>query len=304
MNHAEPAGTDLARAALRAAQKAARQRGADGNAVQKPKPPRRTVRRDGREPMDFNAALTWMMTEHGWQPRIAGGTVLDRWPDIAPPKVAAHVEAVMFDDETGRLELLPDSDAWALQVRLSAAKLMQAVNEDAGRRTVREIRVLRVGTRTRTPPGTDHTDLPDAPAPGPERTRENASRGYHRALDALRTARDTAAPPGPVHPVPTRQDASLAYHHALNALQAEAAPRPPAAPVRTRDDAPPHYHQALNALHASRTDEAPSGNPRTREDASAGYRLALRAHLDNKGALFQPERHIRTPAPYETEPSR
>ncbi|MFF4795613.1 hypothetical protein ACFY2M_39260 [Streptomyces sp. NPDC001276] len=45
-----------------------------------------------------------------------GGSVLDRWPDIAAavaPQLPSRVAAVAFHQETGQLDLRPDSPAYA-----------------------------------------------------------------------------------------------------------------------------------------------------------------------------------------------
>jgi predicted nucleic acid-binding Zn ribbon protein len=120
-----PSGVDLARAALQAAKANARRRGEQPGAG---KPRRvvvrtgRSVRGDGREPRGLAAVLQQLVTERAWEVPAAGGTVLQQWPDIAPG-LAPHVRAVAFDAEHGRLDLLPDSPAYATELRVSTARL-------------------------------------------------------------------------------------------------------------------------------------------------------------------------------------
>jgi hypothetical protein len=56
--------------------------------------------------------------------------------------LAVNVAAVAFDAASGRLNLRPDSSAYGVQARLSAAHLVAAANKAVGREVVRTIRVL------------------------------------------------------------------------------------------------------------------------------------------------------------------
>ncbi|MFI2470958.1 DciA family protein [Streptomyces globisporus] len=183
----EPSGADLARIALNQAREAAKKRGAS-----KTQAPRRhqtrTVRRDGREPSGFAAVLQHLMTDRAWTLPAAGGTVLERWPDIAAtiaPQLADHVQALTFHPETGQLDLLPESPAYATQLRLISTRIITAANETTGNGTVRTIRVL--------PPGkapADRIARPASPAPAPQEApvtaRETAPDGYREAIAAHR----------------------------------------------------------------------------------------------------------------------
>ncbi|MFD5342210.1 DciA family protein [Streptomyces anulatus] len=186
---AEPSGVDLARLALQQARLAARSKGSEAKA------PRRrratTTRRDGQEPSGFAAVLAGLMADRAWELPAAGGSVLDRWPDIATavtPHLHHHVRAVAFHPETGQLDLRPDSSAYATQLRLTGARIITAANEATGTSTVRTIRVLSPGT----PPAhlPDRPASPPAPAPAapqaPGRTPEAAPAGYREAIAAHR----------------------------------------------------------------------------------------------------------------------
>ncbi|WP_374120565.1 DciA family protein [Streptomyces sp. AN091965] len=121
------------------------------------KPKRRTttvVRRDGRGPLGLGAAIGMMMTERGLAAPAAGGSVLDRWPDIAAalaPQLPDHVQAVAFHPETGQLDLRPASPAYATQLRLISARIVAAVNEAVGTDAVRAVGVLPVGAERDAP---------------------------------------------------------------------------------------------------------------------------------------------------------
>jgi hypothetical protein len=182
---AELSGVDLARVALRQAREAARKNG--GGEARAPRRSRSAVvRRDGREPTGFAAVLQGLMADRAWEVPAAGGTVLDRWPDIAAAislKLASHVTAVAFHPETRQLDLRPDSPAYATQLRLNSARIVAAANSTVGTDAVRAIRVLPVGAA----PAPRATESAPAAAAGPEapvKTRELASEGYHQALAA------------------------------------------------------------------------------------------------------------------------
>ncbi|MFK0143207.1 DciA family protein [Streptomyces murinus] len=182
MTNHEPTGVDLARVALLAAKEAARKRGDEGGpAARRPKRLPHSLHRgdDGRDPIGLGTALSRLMAEHGWEAPVAGGSVLEHWdeianPDFAGPDFARHVRAVAFDADSGRLDLLPDSTAWATQARLIAAKLVGRANEHAQLRNhtalVRRIEVLRPGARTR-----------GGHAAGPSSTAEFAASSRSRA---------------------------------------------------------------------------------------------------------------------------
>ncbi|SHN26840.1 DciA family protein [Actinacidiphila paucisporea] len=180
---------DLARVALQAAKSNARKRG-EQPGPGKPRRVRigRSVRGDGREPRGLAAVFQQLVTERAWEVPAVGGSVLQQWPDIAPD-LAPHVQAVGFDAEQGRLDLLPDSPGYATQLRMSTARLVAMANQAAGRETVRSIRVLSPGTQTSAPAA----DVSQAAAPEPAwpvRTREEVSAGYHQALAAYRAKKE------------------------------------------------------------------------------------------------------------------
>ncbi|MGW5679020.1 DciA family protein [Streptomyces sp. NPDC003860] len=186
----EPSGVDLARVALQQARLAARSNGGEAKA------PRRrratTTRRDGREPSGFAAVLAGLMADRAWELPAAGGSVLDRWPDIAAavaPRLHHHVRAVAFHPENGQLDLCPDSPAYATQLRLITARIVAAANEAAGTAAVRTVRVLAPGAapapRTAPAPETPAAARNTAAAPAvPVKTREMGSAGFHEALAA------------------------------------------------------------------------------------------------------------------------
>ncbi|MET9954507.1 DciA family protein [Streptomyces sp. NPDC006339] len=185
----EASGADLARIALHQAREAARQRGAQTRAPRRPK--RVTLQRDRRDPAGFATVIQSLITERAWDVPASGGSVLDQWPDIAAavaPNLAAHTATVAFDSPTGRLSLRPDSPAYGTQLRLLTARIIDAANQRVGRSVVREVRVLPAGPTVATPEPAVAA-RPAAEPAGAVKTRENASAGYRRALNAHLVAR-------------------------------------------------------------------------------------------------------------------
>ncbi|MFE1383463.1 DciA family protein [Streptomyces sp. NPDC058740] len=187
----EASGADLARIALHQAREAARQRGAQARTPRQPK--RVTVQqRDRRDPTGFATVIQSLIAERAWDVPASGGSILDQWPDIAAavaPNLAAHATAIAFDSPTGRLDLRPDSPAYGTQLRLLTARTIDAANQRAGKPLVREIRVLPAGapvTIARSEPAV--ATRPTA-EPDPVKTRDNASPGYRRTLEALLATR-------------------------------------------------------------------------------------------------------------------
>ncbi|MFE4577425.1 DciA family protein [Streptomyces chartreusis] len=180
----EVSGVDLARVALRQARAAAKRRGDSETRVPRRRPT--AVRRDSREPSGFAAVLTGLMADRAWELPAAGGTVLDRWPDIAAaisPQLPSHVTAIAFHPESGQLGLRPDSPAYATQLRLISARIIATVNSTVGTDAVRTIRVLPAGGAAPEP----RTAQPAPAAAAPEtpvKTRETASLGYRQAIAA------------------------------------------------------------------------------------------------------------------------
>ncbi|MFI8200454.1 DciA family protein [Streptomyces sp. NPDC085942] len=186
---AEPSGADLARIALNQARQAAQQRGANQTRTQR-RPRTRDLSRNGREPSGFAAVLQTLMADRAWELPAADGTVLDRWPEIAATVAAQlpdHVQAVAFHRETGQLDLLPESPAYATQLRLISARIITAANETTGTGAVRIIRVLPPGTApaerpSRTSPPSPAPAARDAAAKAPKTVPE----GYRETIAAHR----------------------------------------------------------------------------------------------------------------------
>ncbi|WP_233361568.1 hypothetical protein [Streptomyces sp. GMR22] len=74
-----------------------------------------------------------MMTERGMVALAADGDVLARFDDIlaaAAPQLTGHAQAVKFDADTGRLDVVPDARAYGIKLRWSTPKLIAAANTE------------------------------------------------------------------------------------------------------------------------------------------------------------------------------
>lgn len=266
MSTDESTGVDLARVALAAAKKAAKERGAHTSAKRTVKR-RPAARGNGRDPMGLGGALAQLVTERGWETPAVGGSVMDQWSAITSPEIADNLRPVAFDQRTGRLDLVPATNAWATQARLTSAQLIRQANTAVGTEAVRQIRVLAAGSRT---PATAETTAESSPPAqrGEIRTRETASAGYRQALAAIAP---TPAKPSR-GPVGTREDGCDGYQQA-QALMKDS-PAPPTAdrpPIRTREDGCDGYRQALENVGAPvPARQQPEAQARPRESASTG----------------------------------
>ncbi|MFD5786715.1 DUF721 domain-containing protein [Streptomyces sp. NPDC127037] len=188
----ELSGVDLARQALIAAREAAKKSGA----AQTKKPKRRTtvVRRDGREPLGLGAAIGMMMTERGMVAPAAGGSVLADFDAIlaaAVPELAGRAQATAFDEDTGRLDVVPEAPAVGTKLRWSAPKLISAANERVQGANVRALHVL-APAPVKTGPTTTMAAAQATPTvPAVPAERRPPPEGYRRAIEAHRQA----APP-------------------------------------------------------------------------------------------------------------
>jgi predicted nucleic acid-binding Zn ribbon protein len=148
----DPTGPELARAVLDAAQ--ARRRAA--------RPPRRTPRSadgaggegggarwrprgysgpgpDPRDPQPFGAILARLVKARGWQGPAAEATVFGAWEKVVGPDVAAHSRPVKLAD--GELTVEAESTAWATQLRLLAASLLQRIAAEVGHNVVKKLHI-------------------------------------------------------------------------------------------------------------------------------------------------------------------
>jgi predicted nucleic acid-binding Zn ribbon protein len=199
-------GVDMARAALAAARAAAKTRPAEPK--RKKTRPGRQTRGTGRDPLALGAAINGMMTDRGWEPPEAGGSILDQWPTIAP-ELADKVAAVRYEHDTGILHLRPASPAYATQLRMFRTALVRRIHEKTGQRTVRDLKILAPGGPDSTPADPAEQTTAVA-ADAPVRTRETASPGYRDTLAVVLEHKPDRPPVNPyVEEAMRRQEAAL-----------------------------------------------------------------------------------------------
>ncbi|MEW2187721.1 DUF721 domain-containing protein [Streptomyces cellulosae] len=173
----QASGADLARMALAAARKNAKQA-----PTQQPKKVRRTrpSRGQGRDPQGLATILGKLTAEQGWDTALDGGNLIDQWPTIAPTELATNVRPVAYDPERGILDVQPSSPAYATQVRLFQQQLAKHLNGKLGRPAVRTIRVRTPSHIPAAATPSPEPETPTVPA-GPVKTRETAHPGYQAA---------------------------------------------------------------------------------------------------------------------------
>ncbi|MFI8326365.1 hypothetical protein [Streptomyces sp. NPDC085529] len=158
--------------------------------------------RDGRDPLGLGAAISMMMTERGLVAPAAGGNVLAQWETIltaVAPDLTGHVQAVKFDADTGRLDVIPDAPAYGTKVRWIAPQLVAAVNEKAPGANVRTLYVLPPAPRKAGPATAAADPVLLEPAPAAPSPQPAPSEGYRRAIEAHREAVSLSrVAPGPL----------------------------------------------------------------------------------------------------------
>lgn len=138
-------GSDLARAALRAAQASARSRGKKGTAgglSGQSKRRRRwsSAKPDERDPQPLGKLAARLAASRGWATRLSGGEVIGKWPGLVGAEVAEHTRPVSLTD--GELTVQADSTAWATQLRLLQRALLAKIAAEVGNNVVKRLKVV------------------------------------------------------------------------------------------------------------------------------------------------------------------
>ncbi|WP_334173305.1 DUF721 domain-containing protein [Sinomonas sp.] len=94
----------------------------------------------GRDPLGLGSVVKRMVAERGWSSPVAIGSVMARWPDLVGPEVASHCTPESFEDTTLRVRC--DSTAWATQLRLLSAALLDRFSRELGPDVVRTLQVI------------------------------------------------------------------------------------------------------------------------------------------------------------------
>jgi predicted nucleic acid-binding Zn ribbon protein len=148
----EPAGPQLARAALdaaRARREAARprRRGSGGGTGQDGAGPGSGRRLRGysgpgpdpRDPQPLASVLSRLVKARGWQRPTAEASVFGSWEKVVGADVASHCRPVKLED--GELTVEAESTAWATQLRLLAGKLLARIAGEIGNGVVTKLHI-------------------------------------------------------------------------------------------------------------------------------------------------------------------
>ena len=104
------------------------------------RPPPASPRRAKRdEPSRLADVLGEMTRDRGWDERIQAQRVFTDWAGIVGAEIAAHSIVEGFED--GIVSIRTDSTAWAKELKLLAARVVQRLNEEIGHGTVLRIEV-------------------------------------------------------------------------------------------------------------------------------------------------------------------
>ncbi len=139
-------GSDLARAALKAAQAAAGTRNKrKGGKGQAPHTDLRRRRRwsgsgaDMRDPQRFGSILGRIAKDRGWNEQLAHGEVFGRWTALVGAEIAEHAKPLSLRD--GELTVQASSTAWATQLRLLQRQLLAKIAKGVGPDVVKRLKV-------------------------------------------------------------------------------------------------------------------------------------------------------------------
>ena len=132
-----PPGVDLARAALAEARERAR---TNPRRARRPAAaPRVRSDEQSRDPQLFGSVLDELVADRGWAAPAAAVGVVDRWPQLVGPEIAARAQAESLTD--GVLLVRAESTAWATQLRLMAPDILRRLNTELGHGTVTRLDV-------------------------------------------------------------------------------------------------------------------------------------------------------------------
>ena len=102
------------------------------------------MRIGGRDPASVDVILRDWIRSEGYEQEATSAALIARWPDIAGADVAAHtVPEGIRTTEAGREVLVrAESTAWATQLTLLSATLLERIRQSLGPAAVDRIRVV------------------------------------------------------------------------------------------------------------------------------------------------------------------
>jgi predicted nucleic acid-binding Zn ribbon protein len=81
----------------------------------------------GRDPRAVGDVLAGMASARGWESPLARAELLESWAEIVGAETAAHATPIGIED--GVLTVQCDSTAWAQQLRLMSATVLNSIGE-------------------------------------------------------------------------------------------------------------------------------------------------------------------------------
>jgi predicted nucleic acid-binding Zn ribbon protein len=94
---------------------------------------------DRRDPMVLGAAVEGLVDDRAWARTLTAAGLLPRWEEIVGANIAAHCRPERL--EAGVLTCVAESTAWATQLRLMSAQVLDRIAADVGPGVVASLRV-------------------------------------------------------------------------------------------------------------------------------------------------------------------
>jgi predicted nucleic acid-binding Zn ribbon protein len=94
---------------------------------------------DPRDPATLASAVDDLVRDRQWAQTLRSAGILTRWEHIVGAEIAAHCRPVRL--EAGRLSCVAESTAWATQIRLLNASLLERIVAELGPGVVTSISV-------------------------------------------------------------------------------------------------------------------------------------------------------------------
>lgn len=94
---------------------------------------------DPRDPQLFGSVLAKLVKNRGWEKPAAEATVFAAWERVVGSDVAAHSRPMKLVE--GELTIEAESTAWAMQLRLLAAKLIKQIASEIGPNVVTKLHI-------------------------------------------------------------------------------------------------------------------------------------------------------------------
>jgi predicted nucleic acid-binding Zn ribbon protein len=94
---------------------------------------------DPRDPQTFGSVLARLVKNRGWAQPAAEATVFGAWDRVVGSEVASHCRPIKLVD--AELTLEAESTAWAMQLRLLAAKILKQISAEVGPNVVKKLHI-------------------------------------------------------------------------------------------------------------------------------------------------------------------